>query len=146
IYYAFRWRFLPLDVQDVSVLEQIIIIVYSVFLYLESIQFHKCFNLFIIRSTASLIGTEGGDSCGNSMSLETPECDMGWKANILLARGSSHARGKRPPAVEINSFSSYPKNTHLLFILAPKGFLDIPLICPGRRALEIWGSARGKHM
>ena len=52
----------------------------------------------------------------------------------------------RPPAVEINSFSSYPKNTHLLFILAPKGFLDIPLICPGRRALEIWGSARGKHM
>src|SRR5690625_4215965 len=33
--------------------------------------------------------------------------------NILLARGSSHARGKRPPAVEINSFSSYPKNTHL---------------------------------
>src|SRR5699024_1480351 len=27
--------------------------------------------------------------------------------------GSSHARGKRPPAVEINSFSSYPKNTDL---------------------------------
>src|SRR5699024_9960969 len=25
----------------------------------------------------------------------------------------SHARGKRPPAVEINSSSSYPKNTHL---------------------------------
>ena len=29
-------------------------------------QFHKRFNLFIIRSTASLIGTEGGDSYGNS--------------------------------------------------------------------------------
>src|SRR5699024_1381653 len=65
---------------------------------LESI--HKRFNLFIIRSSASLIGTEGGDSwvwdcallvpsktiaitrpteniCGNSMSLETPECEMG---------------------------------------------------------------------
>src|SRR5699024_6120686 len=66
-------------------------------------QFHKRFNLFIIRSTASLIGTEGGDSCGNSMSLETPECEAHG--------GSSHARGKRPPAVEINSFSSYPKNT-----------------------------------
>src|SRR5699024_2179707 len=36
-------------------------------------QFHKRFNLFIIRSTASLIGTEGGDSYGNSMSLETPQ-------------------------------------------------------------------------
>src|SRR5699024_2762055 len=70
---------------------------------LESI--HKRFNLFKIRSTASLIGTEGGDSCGNSMSLETPECEAHG--------GSSHARGKRPPAVEINSFSSYPKNTDL---------------------------------
>src|SRR5699024_11253877 len=39
------------------------------------------------------------------MSLETPECEAHG--------GSSHARGKRPPAVEINSFSSYPKNTHL---------------------------------
>src|SRR5690625_3438436 len=68
-------------------------------------QFHKRFNLFIIRSTASLIGTEGGDSCGNSMSLETPECEAHG--------GSSHARGKRPPAVEINSFSSYPKDTDL---------------------------------
>src|SRR5699024_4860686 len=77
------------------------IIVYSAFLY--SSQFHKRFNLFIIRSIASLIGTEGGDSCGNSMSLETPECEAHG--------GSSHARGKRPPAVEINSFSSYPKNT-----------------------------------
>src|SRR5699024_10381598 len=52
-------------------LGQIIIIVYSVFLY--SGQFHKRFNLFIIRSTAPLIGTEGGDSYGNSMSLETPQ-------------------------------------------------------------------------
>src|SRR5699024_3339620 len=41
-------------------LGQITIIVYSVFLY--SGQFHKRFNLFIIRTTASLIGTEGGDS------------------------------------------------------------------------------------
>src|SRR5699024_10960308 len=60
------------------------------------------------------------------MSLGTPECEAHG--------GSSHARGKvdtvkevplnrcrpcavikskRPPAVEINSFSSYPKNTHL---------------------------------
>src|SRR5699024_9973208 len=43
--------------------------------------------------------------CGNSMSLETPECEAHG--------GSSHARGKRPPAVEINRFSSYPKNTDL---------------------------------
>src|SRR5690625_3934223 len=47
-------------------------------------QFHKHFNLFIlnrrcssvdyslIRSTTSLSGTEGGDSCGNSTSHETP--------------------------------------------------------------------------
>src|SRR5699024_5044509 len=56
---------------------------------------------------ASLIGTEGGDSCGNSMSLETPECEAHG--------GSSNARGKRPPAVEINSLSSYPKNTDLRF-------------------------------
>src|SRR5699024_4434676 len=41
-------------------LGQITIIVYSVFLY--SGQFHKRFNLFKIRTTASLIGTEGGDS------------------------------------------------------------------------------------
>src|SRR5699024_974860 len=27
--------------------------------------------------------------------------------------GSIHARGKRPPAVEINNLSSYPKNTDL---------------------------------
>src|SRR5699024_653763 len=39
------------------------------------------------------------------MSLETPECEA--------HAGSSHARGKRPPAVEINSFSSYPKNPDL---------------------------------
>src|SRR5699024_12122464 len=44
-------------------------------------------------------------SYGNSMSLETPECEAHG--------GSSNARGKRPPAVEINSFSSYPKNTDL---------------------------------
>src|SRR5699024_12738776 len=30
--------------------------------FLTPSQFHKRFNLFIIRSTASLIGTEGGDS------------------------------------------------------------------------------------
>src|SRR5699024_451987 len=61
-------------------------------------------------------------------------CRNAFMTNILLARVSSHARGKvdtvkvvslnrcrpctviklkRPPAVEINSFSSYPKNTHL---------------------------------
>ena len=39
------------------------------------------------------------------MSLETPECEAHG--------GSSHARGKRPPAVEVSSFSSYPKNTDL---------------------------------
>src|SRR5690625_1703685 len=33
-----------------------------------------------------------------------------------------------------------------IFILAPKGSLDIPLICPGRRALEILRGADGKHM
>src|SRR5699024_6832816 len=61
-------------------------------------------------------------------------CRNAFMTNILLARGSSHARGKvdtvkvvslnrcrpcavikckRPPAVEINSSSSYPKNTDL---------------------------------
>src|SRR5699024_7294737 len=39
------------------------------------------------------------------MSLEPPQCEAHG--------GSSHARGKRPPTVEINSFSSYPKNTDL---------------------------------
>src|SRR5699024_10658531 len=79
------------------------IIVYSVFLY--SSQFHTRFNLLTIPSTASLTGTEGGATCGNTMSLETTECQAHG--------GSSHARGKRPPAVEINGFGSYPKNTEL---------------------------------
>src|SRR5690625_52298 len=70
--------------------------------------FHKCFTYHntnhridyrsLSRSTVTLIGTEGGDSCGNSMSLKTPECEAHG--------GSSHARGKRPPAVEINSSST----------------------------------------
>src|SRR5690625_3758916 len=51
---------LPQESRIFHLLGQIIIIVYSVFLY--SSQFHKRFNLFIILSTASLIGTEGGDS------------------------------------------------------------------------------------
>src|SRR5699024_9335617 len=55
---------LPQESRIFHLLGQIIIIVYSIFLYLG--QFHKRFNLFIIRSTASLIGTEGGDSCGDS--------------------------------------------------------------------------------
>src|SRR5699024_7286356 len=44
------------------------------------------------QSTVTLIGMEGGDSCGNSMSLETPECEAHG--------GSSHARGKRPRSEE----------------------------------------------
>src|SRR5690625_303117 len=55
---------LPQESRIFLLLGQITIIVYSVFLY--SGQFHKRFNLFIIRTTASLIGTEGGDSYGNS--------------------------------------------------------------------------------
>src|SRR5690625_2768856 len=78
--------------------------------------FHKCFNYHntnhridyrsLSRSTVTLIGTEGGDSCGNSMSLETPECEAHG--------GSSHARGKRPAAVEINSPAHIQKLTHPL--------------------------------
>src|SRR5699024_8305776 len=78
--------------------------------------FHKCFTYHntnhridyrsLSRSTVTLIGTEGGDSCGNSMSLETPECEAHG--------GSSHARGKRPPAVEINSLAHIQKLTHPL--------------------------------
>jgi hypothetical protein len=45
-----------------------------------------------------LIGIAGGDSCGKSMSLETPQ------EVIFFQGGSSHARGKRPPAMEINGF------------------------------------------
>src|SRR5699024_3648848 len=41
--------------------------------------------------------------CGNSMSLETPECEAHG--------GSSHARGKRPPAVEINCISPSPTSS-----------------------------------
>src|SRR5699024_7227696 len=65
--------------------------------------------------------------CGNSTCLKTPEQNvMGWKAkiatscrnafmtNILLARGSSHARGKCPPAVEINSSSTQPNRLDFL--------------------------------
>src|SRR5699024_1540938 len=44
--------------------------------------------------------------CGNSMSLETPECEAHG--------GSSHARGKRPPAVEINSSSTQPNRLDFL--------------------------------
>jgi len=52
------------------------------------------------------------------MSLETPECEAHG--------GSSHARGKRPPAVEINSFSSYPKNTDLRkYIFCARGGVSI---------------------
>src|SRR5699024_5868622 len=40
------------------------------------------------------------------MSLETPECEAHG--------GSSHARGKRPPAVEINSPAHIQKLTHPL--------------------------------
>src|SRR5699024_9836767 len=43
-----------------------------------------------------LPGTDGGDSCGNSMSLETPQ-----EVNFFRG-GSSHARGKRPPVVKGN--------------------------------------------
>src|SRR5699024_1365292 len=51
------------------------------------------------------------------MSLETPECEAHG--------GSSHARGKRPPAVEINSVCSYPKNMDLRtnIYFAPKSLL-----------------------
>src|SRR5699024_7030546 len=55
----------------IHLLGQIIIIVYVVFFYLG--QFHNHFYLFIIRRTGPLIGAEGGDSYGNSMSLETPQ-------------------------------------------------------------------------
>jgi len=40
------------------------------------------------------------------MSLETPECEAHG--------GSSNARGKRPPAVEINSFSTHQDNPDFL--------------------------------
>src|SRR5699024_2776537 len=89
--------------------------------------------------TASLIGTEGGDSCGNS-SLETPECEAHG--------GSSHARGKRPPAVEINSFSSYPKNTHLRtnIYFGAERILGYSTDMSWTSSPRIWGSARGKNM
>ena len=38
-------------------------------------------------------------------------CRNAFMTNILLARGLSHARGKRPPAVEINNFSTYPDSS-----------------------------------
>ncbi|RSL30890.1 hypothetical protein D7Z54_23220 [Salibacterium salarium] len=37
-------------------------------------------------------GAEGGESCGKSASLETPQ------AGVFCRGGSSRARGKRPPA------------------------------------------------
>src|SRR5699024_5222647 len=82
---------------------------------------------FVARRTTPLIGTEGGDSCGNSMSLETPECEAHG--------GSSHARGKRPPAVEINSFSSYPKiRIYVQIYFAPERLLgySIDTFCTSR--------------
>src|SRR5699024_3064276 len=58
----------------------------------------KCFNLFIIRnirylialsfiirSTTSLIGTEGGDSCGNSACLKPPQSGLLEEAEAVPA-------------------------------------------------------------
>ena len=49
-----------------------------------------------IHAQTDLPGTDGGDSCGNSVSLETSQ-ELGF-----FRGGSSHARGKRPPVVKGN--------------------------------------------
>ncbi|WP_411954366.1 hypothetical protein ACKXGF_00050 [Alkalibacillus sp. S2W] len=43
-----------------------------------------------------IVRSEGGDSCGNSTSLETPQ------ARLFGRGGSSRARGKRPPKADHN--------------------------------------------
>src|SRR5699024_2729927 len=44
-------------------------------------------------------------------------CRNAFMSNILLARGSSHARGQRPPVVEINSSTTQPNRLDFLPIL-----------------------------
>src|SRR5699024_6849245 len=79
----------------------------------------------ITRPTENICGNSKRSSVGRTIVQSHEPCGPvvrsgGWKAktatscrnafmtNILLARGSSHARGKRPPAVEINSSSTQP--------------------------------------
>jgi len=61
-------------------------------------------NAAFLTKLNQLIVTEGGDSCGKSMSLETPQ------EATFFRGGSSHARGKHPPAVKIN-VAKYAPNT-----------------------------------
>jgi len=49
------------------------------------------------------VRSEGGDSCGNSTSLETPQ------EALFFRGGSSRARGKRPPKAEHNSTTDFNK-------------------------------------
>ncbi|WP_411955555.1 hypothetical protein ACKXGF_04190 [Alkalibacillus sp. S2W] len=44
-----------------------------------------------------MVRSEGGDSCGNSTCLETPQEVLSFRG------GSSRARGKRPPTADHNS-------------------------------------------
>ncbi len=61
--------------------------------YLRSLHIHEF--------QTKLLGTEGGDSSGESMSLETPQ-----RTVFVSEEGSSHARGKRPPVVKSNGCTS----------------------------------------
>jgi len=45
---------------------------------------------------------KGGDSCGKSMSLETPQ-----RAFFASEEAGSHALRKRPPVVESNGLKKY---------------------------------------
>ncbi|RFA31749.1 hypothetical protein CAI16_20055 [Virgibacillus dokdonensis] len=57
--------------------------------YLSSLHIHEF--------QTKLLGTEGGDSSGESMSLETPR-----RTVFVSVEGSSHARGKRTPVAKSN--------------------------------------------
>jgi len=55
----------------------------------------------IIPLSTSLIGAEGGDSCGKSASRGDP-------TGAQRRGGSRTARGKRPPGTEINNYVKQP--------------------------------------
>ena len=55
----------------------------------------------MLRKVYQLIGVEGGDSRGNSMSLEIPQEHSDEEAQAMPA-------GKRPPGTQINVAPPYP--------------------------------------
>gem|GEM_PF-5899896 len=54
-----------------------------------------------------MLETKGGDSCGKSMGLETPQ-----RAFFASEEAGSHALRRRPPVVESNGFKKVLDYSH----------------------------------